>query len=124
VSLRRARLGVGAEDGVRGLDEGQRRVAAGEPRSRRGERVGDALLAEWRTSIPEAESRLGSASRSALKKGWRWIGEMEEIARTFAAADLPPGFHEAAAEIYRRTPHEEPEGKAEDRVVAALLADR
>lgn len=86
--------------------------------------VGDALLAEWRTSIPEAESRLGSASRSALKKGWRWIGEMEEIARTFAAANLPPGFHEAAAEIYRRTPQEEPEGEAEHRVVAALLADR
>lgn len=86
--------------------------------------VGGALLAEWRASIPEAESRLGSASRSALKKGWRWIGEMEEIARTFAAADLPPGFHEAAAEIYRRTPHEEPEGEAERRVVSALLADR
>ena len=86
--------------------------------------VGGALLAEWRASIPEAESRLGSASRSALKKGWRWIAEMEEIARTFAAADLPPGFHEAAAEIYRRTPHEEPEGEAERRVVSALLADR
>jgi 3-hydroxyisobutyrate dehydrogenase-like beta-hydroxyacid dehydrogenase len=86
--------------------------------------VGDALLAEWRMSIPEAESRLGSASRSALKKGWRWIGEMEEIARTFAAAGLPPGFHEAAAEIYRRTPHEEPGGEVEHRVVSALLADR
>lgn len=84
--------------------------------------VGGALLAEWRTSIPEAESRLGSASRSALTKGWRWIGEMEEIARTFAAADLPPGFHEAAAEIYRRTPHQEPGVEDKQRVVAALLA--
>jgi 3-hydroxyisobutyrate dehydrogenase-like beta-hydroxyacid dehydrogenase len=86
--------------------------------------VGDALLAEWRMSIPETESRLGSASHSALKKGWRWIGEMEEIARTFAAAGLPPGFHEAAAEIYRRTQREEPGGEAEHRVVSALLADR
>jgi 3-hydroxyisobutyrate dehydrogenase-like beta-hydroxyacid dehydrogenase len=86
--------------------------------------VGEALLAEWRMSIPEAEGRLASASRSALTKGWRWIGEMEEIARTFAAAELPSGFHEAAAEIYRRTPREEPAGEAEERVVAALLAGR
>jgi 3-hydroxyisobutyrate dehydrogenase-like beta-hydroxyacid dehydrogenase len=85
--------------------------------------VGDALLAEWRTSVPEVEGRLDSASRSALTKGWRWVGEMEEIARTFAAGGLPSGFHEAAAEIYRRTPREEPGDRAEERVVAALLAD-
>jgi 3-hydroxyisobutyrate dehydrogenase-like beta-hydroxyacid dehydrogenase len=86
--------------------------------------VGEALLAEWRVSIPEVEGRLGSAARSALTKGWRWVGEMEEIARTFAAAELPSGFHEAAAEVYRRTPHEEPQGEAEERVVSALLAGR
>ena len=37
----------------------------------------------------------------------RWIGEMEEIAATLASADVTPGFHEGAAEIYRvldRTP--------------------
>ena len=45
-----------------------------------------------------------AAARAALSKGWRWIGEMEEIAQTFAAAGLPDGFHEAAAEIYRRVP--------------------
>jgi hypothetical protein len=27
---------------------------------------------------------------------------MEEIAATFAAAGLPPGFHQAAAEVYAR----------------------
>jgi 3-hydroxyisobutyrate dehydrogenase-like beta-hydroxyacid dehydrogenase len=86
--------------------------------------VGEALLAEWRMSIPEAEGRLRSASRSALSKGWRWVSEMEEIAQTFAAAGLPSGFHEAAADIYRRTPREEPGGEAEERVVAALLAGR
>ncbi len=31
----------------------------------------------------------------------RWIGEMEEIAKTFADAGLPPGFHQGAAEIFR-----------------------
>lgn len=65
--------------------------------------VGDALVAEWRTSQPGLEERLASASRSAHAKGWRWVGEMEEIARTFAAAGLPSGFHEAAAEVYRGT---------------------
>jgi hypothetical protein len=29
---------------------------------------------------------------------------MEEIAQTLASAGLPDGFHEAAAEIFRRSP--------------------
>ncbi|MFZ5856332.1 MAG: DUF1932 domain-containing protein [Chloroflexota bacterium] len=35
-------------------------------------------------------------------KAWRFAGEMEEIAATFSAAGLPSGFHESAAEVYRR----------------------
>jgi 3-hydroxyisobutyrate dehydrogenase-like beta-hydroxyacid dehydrogenase len=31
----------------------------------------------------------------------RWIGEMEEIAKTFADAGVTPGFHEGAAAIFR-----------------------
>ena len=31
----------------------------------------------------------------------RWVGEMEEIAATFADAGVPPGFHEGAAQIFR-----------------------
>jgi hypothetical protein len=37
----------------------------------------------------------------------RWIGEMEEIAATLAAAGIPSGFHDGAAAICRvleRTP--------------------
>jgi 3-hydroxyisobutyrate dehydrogenase-like beta-hydroxyacid dehydrogenase len=68
----------------------------------RSEGVEDALLAEWRGSIPELEARLVSAERSAAAKGWRWVAEMEEIAATFEAAGAPPGFHQAAAEIFRR----------------------
>jgi hypothetical protein len=59
------------------------------------------LLAEWRLSLPELEERSAGAARSADAKGWRWIGEMHEIARTMAAQGLPPGFHEAAAEIFQ-----------------------
>jgi hypothetical protein len=37
----------------------------------------------------------------------RWIGEMEEIAKSFKDARVPDGFHKGAAEIFRilaRTP--------------------
>jgi 3-hydroxyisobutyrate dehydrogenase-like beta-hydroxyacid dehydrogenase len=68
----------------------------------RAEGVADALLAEWRESIPELEELLAAAERSACAKGWRWVGEMEEIAAAFAAAGAPDGFHRAAAEVYRR----------------------
>jgi 3-hydroxyisobutyrate dehydrogenase-like beta-hydroxyacid dehydrogenase len=63
--------------------------------------VDEALLAEWRLSLPELVDQLPRAERSASAKGWRWVGEMEEIAKTFAAAGEPGGFHEAAAEIFR-----------------------
>jgi hypothetical protein len=63
--------------------------------------VEDALESEWRESQPELFERLAAAERSAAKKGWRWIGEMEEIADAFAAAGAPEGFHRAAAEVYR-----------------------
>jgi 3-hydroxyisobutyrate dehydrogenase-like beta-hydroxyacid dehydrogenase len=69
----------------------------------RAEGVEDALLEEWLLSIPELEDRLAGAERSARRKGWRWIGEMEEIAHSMAVQDLPTGFHQAAAEVFRRT---------------------
>ncbi len=56
---------------------------------------------EWRLAAPELAARLPRAEAAAAKKGWRWIGEMEEIADTFAAAGQPDGFHRAAAEVYR-----------------------
>ena len=62
------------------------------------------LRAEWVLSLPDLAERLESARRSAEKKGWRWVGEMEEIAATFAAAGQPEGFHRAAAEVYRSSP--------------------
>jgi hypothetical protein len=69
----------------------------------RAEGIEEALLEEWRLSQPEVEQQLAGAERSARRKSWRWIGEMEEIARSMAARDLPAGFHEAAAEVFRRT---------------------
>jgi 3-hydroxyisobutyrate dehydrogenase-like beta-hydroxyacid dehydrogenase len=68
----------------------------------RAENVEELLLEEWRLSLPELIERSGAAARSADRKGWRWVGEMDEIASTFAAAGLPDGFHRAAAEVFRR----------------------
>ena len=40
--------------------------------------------------------------RDNTAKAWRFEGEMHEIAATFHAAGLPGGFHQAAAEVFRR----------------------
>ena len=70
----------------------------------REEGVEDILLAEWALSQPKLEERSQGSARAAEAKGWRWVAEMEEIAATMAAAGLPDGFHQAAAEIFRRYP--------------------
>jgi 3-hydroxyisobutyrate dehydrogenase-like beta-hydroxyacid dehydrogenase len=67
----------------------------------RAERVEQSLLEEWRLSLPELFDRSEASARSAQAKAWRWVGEMEEIASTFAAAGLPDGFHLAAADVFR-----------------------
>ena len=64
--------------------------------------VEEALRAEWERSQPELHDRIQSATHSASAKGWRWVGEMNEIAATFASVGLPSGFHEAAAEMFAR----------------------
>jgi len=64
--------------------------------------VANELHAEWADSAPDLPGRLERAQSAAVAKGWRWAGEMREIAATFAASDLPPGFHEAAAAVYER----------------------
>jgi 3-hydroxyisobutyrate dehydrogenase-like beta-hydroxyacid dehydrogenase len=60
--------------------------------------VDDALLTEWADSQPDLEAKLRRAERSRREKGWRWVGEMHEIADSLGAVGLPDGFHRAAAE--------------------------
>jgi 3-hydroxyisobutyrate dehydrogenase-like beta-hydroxyacid dehydrogenase len=67
----------------------------------RSEGVEPTLLEEWELSLPELPERSLRAAQSAATKGWRWVGEMEEIAATFTAAGLPDGFHRAAADVFR-----------------------
>jgi len=93
------------------------------------EGVEDALLAEWQLSQPQLASQLARAAQAAVTKGWRWVAEMEEIAASMAAAGLPDGFHQAAAEIFRRSPRAEPDaldaldGEAVDLVLAAITGE-
>jgi 3-hydroxyisobutyrate dehydrogenase-like beta-hydroxyacid dehydrogenase len=67
----------------------------------RREGVEEALVEEWALSQPDLPDRHERAKRSAQAKGWRWVGEMEEIAASFESDGLPGGFHRAAAEVYR-----------------------
>jgi 3-hydroxyisobutyrate dehydrogenase-like beta-hydroxyacid dehydrogenase len=66
------------------------------------EAVDSALLAEWKISQPDVPARSERAFTDNARKAWRFVGEMEEIARSLASAGLPAGFHEAAREIYER----------------------
>jgi 3-hydroxyisobutyrate dehydrogenase-like beta-hydroxyacid dehydrogenase len=62
--------------------------------------VDDELVAEWAISQPRLGERYARAVEATADKGWRWVGEMREIAATFAAAGEPDGFHLAAAEVF------------------------
>ena len=66
------------------------------------EGVSEDLLAEWDMSLPGVAERLAGTASEVAPKAWRWTGEMDEIAATFADAGLPDGFHRAAGEVYRR----------------------
>jgi 3-hydroxyisobutyrate dehydrogenase-like beta-hydroxyacid dehydrogenase len=86
------------------------------------EGVEDVLLAEWALSQPQLADQFSRAARSGVTKGWRWVGEMEEIAHAMASDGLPDGFHQAAAEIYRRCPRLTAEVTGADAVKAVLAA--
>jgi 3-hydroxyisobutyrate dehydrogenase-like beta-hydroxyacid dehydrogenase len=91
----------------------------------RAEGVEQTLVEEWRMSLPQLDEQSAAASRSALGKGWRWIGEMHEIANTFAASGLPRGFHDAAAEVYRRAAQPSETGQTDlDRGLEAIRDPR
>jgi hypothetical protein len=64
--------------------------------------VAAALSAEWERSQRDLPGRVAATARGSAPKAWRWVGEMEEIASTFADAGLPDGFHRAAADVFVR----------------------
>jgi 3-hydroxyisobutyrate dehydrogenase-like beta-hydroxyacid dehydrogenase len=64
--------------------------------------VRDELQAHWSKTDPELAKNAGPRVQGSARKAWRFVGEMDEIAATLREAGLPGGFHEAAAELYRR----------------------
>ena len=73
------------------------------------ERLGltDELRREFAFSQNAALTAMEARTPRLPADSGRWIGEMEEIARTFAEAGVTPAFHDGAAEIFRllaRTP--------------------
>jgi 3-hydroxyisobutyrate dehydrogenase-like beta-hydroxyacid dehydrogenase len=85
------------------------------------EGVESALLAEWAMSQPGLIERSRQAAQSATTKGWRWVAEMEEIAAALRGADLPDGFHVAAAEVFGRVPRSAA-AAADDATLLTVLA--
>ena len=66
------------------------------------QRVTSALLDEWDLSQPGLRERTDRLAGAVGPKAWRFSAEMQEIAESFEQAELPGGFHRAAAAIYER----------------------
>jgi 3-hydroxyisobutyrate dehydrogenase-like beta-hydroxyacid dehydrogenase len=62
--------------------------------------VSEALRAEFAASQPALLERMQRAVPEMVPKAHRWVGEMEEIARTFQACGLTPRTFGGAAELY------------------------
>jgi 3-hydroxyisobutyrate dehydrogenase-like beta-hydroxyacid dehydrogenase len=63
--------------------------------------VQDALQAELESSQKGLVGWVGNSLRSTPSKAHRWVGEMEEIAATFAAVGLTPKILDGAADMFR-----------------------
>ena len=60
------------------------------------------LIEQWRRDGSELAEQAPRRTTRVTSKAWRFAGEMEEITATFSRSGLPDGFHQAAAEVYRR----------------------
>lgn len=85
--------------------------------------VRETLYEQWNMDDPDFSGQANRRATRVTAKAWRFEGEMHEIASTFRDAGLPDGFHEAAAEVYRRMADfkDSPEQPKLDQVLDALL---
>jgi 3-hydroxyisobutyrate dehydrogenase-like beta-hydroxyacid dehydrogenase len=67
--------------------------------------VSGALRQEFSESQPAALARMNESLPAMIPKAHRWVGEMEEIARTFEDCGLTPKTYLGAAEIYDFVAH-------------------
>jgi 3-hydroxyisobutyrate dehydrogenase-like beta-hydroxyacid dehydrogenase len=59
------------------------------------------IAAEFADSQPELYARMEASVPILAADAWRFAGEMDEIAETFAAAGVTPNFHRGAGDLYR-----------------------
>lgn len=78
---------------------------------------------EWARRDPAVAEQRVNQVRGVTGKAWRFAGEMQEIAATFESAGMPPGFFEAAHDVYQRMARfkDADELPALDDVLAALM---
>lgn len=88
--------------------------------------VRDALHQQWTQDDPGFAEGVPQRVRRVTAKAWRFTGEMDEIAAAFGNADLPDGFHRAAAEVYHRIAEfkDAPTPPELEEVLSALLKTR
>jgi 3-hydroxyisobutyrate dehydrogenase-like beta-hydroxyacid dehydrogenase len=98
--------------------------------------VADALAAEFELSQVTSLEQLRRSLPAMPPKAHRWVGEMEEIAQTFAHVGLTPHIFTGAADIYRlvgetsladRTPEDRTPPPTAQEIAVALarhLSDR
>ena len=63
--------------------------------------VGEILGEEFEYSTPAAYRRMRATVPRLPADAARWVGEMEEIARTFEAAGVTPHFHLGARDVFK-----------------------
>lgn len=64
--------------------------------------VREDLERQWDRYQPGFSKSTHSSISQTSEKAWRFVGEMDEIATTFSGVGVPVGFHQAAADVYRR----------------------
>ena len=74
--------------------------------------VSDEIREELHRTGVDLDGKLAGVNAQARGKAWRWVGEMQEAAETFAAVGLPDGFSRAAAETYERMAAADPTDRA------------
>ncbi len=84
------------------------------------------LEREWSLRDPDSVTQRRNQTRNVTAKAWRFAGEMQEIAATFEGAGIPPGFFDAAHELYSRLARfkDAESAPALDAVLAALLNEQ
>src|SRR5262245_42437995 len=64
--------------------------------------VREELFDRWRGEDPDLPGQVTKRIQANAPKAWRFVGEMDEISRTFSQAGAPGEFHAGAADIYAR----------------------